>query len=200
MSFDKKSLNTDSNEGSVTEGTYLTSILSVVNGFCKVNLEVKLTKSFYSKDSLLPINAKVNNDYCMQQKSLNTDISKSDEYIENISQSNNSSNDEFQIYSRPSYSASVLNNDKKLNLVSRVKEQSTSNNVITEPSGLESLHTNQNPFKDYNISQDNNEDLEIGFKQRVNINIYIIIIVDMIIIILLLFNYCYYRNIEINGC
>lgn len=49
-----------SDEESLSESDYLTSVLSIVNGYCKVNLVIPQTSTFYTKESLLPINAKVN--------------------------------------------------------------------------------------------------------------------------------------------
>jgi len=168
MSFDKKSLSVDSDEDSMPDDSYLTSVLSIVNGFCKVNLEVQQKNTFYSEDSLLPINAKINNNiHCMQQKSMNTNILINDKRVENIWESNSlNSNDEFEIYSKPSYSASILNKDKKPNLIPKPKRKTTFNMFDTELSRLDSLHTIQNVFKDYNIGQDDNEALEIGLQKQ----------------------------------
>lgn len=52
-----QSNSTDEDE-SLIESDYLNSVLSVVNGYCKINLEVPQTSQFYSNTNLLPINAK----------------------------------------------------------------------------------------------------------------------------------------------
>ncbi|XP_050438888.1 uncharacterized protein LOC126844621 [Adelges cooleyi] len=45
-------------EDVMPENDYLMSVLNMLNGYCIVNLEVPQTSSFYTHDSLLPINSK----------------------------------------------------------------------------------------------------------------------------------------------
>lgn len=118
------------NEESAFDSDYLTTILNLLNGYCKVNLIVPQTNLFYTSDSLLPINAKVNdnilNNKVDKNKIGNTpdslthilknalDLKNDDRFEENEFQSSDSTSiDEFKIYSKPSYSDNSNNFEKK---------------------------------------------------------------------------------------
>lgn len=125
MAFQKNMLVVDdsSDDEPISENDYLTSVLGIVNGYCKLNIEVPQINLFYTSDNLLPINAKINNSMVNEMNeniAINTSdyiantfknvVSlKANESLENMedvqsSVSNNDSIDEFQIYSKPSYS------------------------------------------------------------------------------------------------
>lgn len=125
MSFGKSLFD----EESVSDSDYLTTVLNLLNGYCKVNLVVPQTNLFHTSDSLLPINAKVNentlNNKVNKNKIGNTTDSlthilknsldlKNERFEENEFQSSdNTSVDEFKIYSKPSYSDNSNNFGKK---------------------------------------------------------------------------------------
>ncbi|XP_003241683.1 nuclear transcription factor Y subunit alpha [Acyrthosiphon pisum] len=122
MSYKNQKLNSRimSDDESLYESDYLTSVLSMVNGYCKINLVVPQTSLFYSGDSLLPINAKVNdttlNNNSHKNQVINTPESltnvfknidlKVDENIDDktFHSPNKTYVDELQVYSKPSYS------------------------------------------------------------------------------------------------
>lgn len=96
---------------------FLPSVLSMINGYCKVNLEVPQTSAFYSSLSLLPINAKVNStilNNTIQKSKINNspDIiadmlknvnSIADDTIDEKSVSDKISFNKLQEHSKPSY-------------------------------------------------------------------------------------------------
>lgn len=109
-----------SDDESLSDSDYMTSVLSMVNGYCKINLVVPQTSLFCSEDSLLPINAKVNdttlNNNSKKNQVINTPDSltnilknidlKADENTDDktFHSPNKTYVDEFQVYSKPSYS------------------------------------------------------------------------------------------------
>lgn len=173
MSYKNKKLNNKImlDDESLADSDYFTSVLSMVNGYCKMNLVVPQTSLFYSSESLLPINAKVNdiilnNNRCKSQvvntpNSLanmlkNIDI-KADDNINDkkLNSPNKTYVDEFQVYSKPSYS----NNSNYLGKIEENKNESpkckkkknkcnkgsSSDNQILVPS----IHTDQNCSSGY---------------------------------------------------
>ncbi|XP_025200552.1 uncharacterized protein LOC112598341 isoform X2 [Melanaphis sacchari] len=133
MSYINKKLNSKImlDDESVSDSDYLTSVLSIVNGYCKINLVVPQTSLFYANDSLLPINAKVNNT-TLNNTSHNSPVINapdklgnmlknidlnSDENIDDkkFNSPNKPRADEFQIYSKPSYSndSNILEKENK---------------------------------------------------------------------------------------
>ncbi|XP_015373210.1 PREDICTED: uncharacterized protein LOC107168345 isoform X1 [Diuraphis noxia] len=173
MSQKNKNLNSNimSDDESLSDNEYLTSVLSMVNGYCKINLVVPQTTLFYSSDSLLPINAKVNdiklNNNVHQNRVINTPDSltnilkninlKANENIDDkkFDSLNKTYVDEFQVYSKQSYSdnsnllekteenKSEPKGKKKKNKFSKV---SLSDNQTLVPS---STHTDQNCSNEY---------------------------------------------------
>jgi len=165
--MDKKSLNKDQDEDSTSENVYLTSILSILNGYCKINLEVQQVNLFYSKDSLLPINANVHSSIynygrvqSVQKLKINTDTLKNEENIETayLPNSLNKPNLKFQACSKPFNSNSIFHRDKSTIVVPKGTKRkniyvpSTSNNQLVIPS----LCTDQ----------DDNEKLEIDLRNQ----------------------------------
>lgn len=109
-----------SDDESVSDSDYLTSVLNMVNGYCKMNLVVPQTNLFYSSNSLLPINAKVNST-TLNNKNLNSQVINSPNSLSNMLKNidlksdknmddkrfqspNKPYADEIQVYSKPSYS------------------------------------------------------------------------------------------------
>lgn len=183
MSF-RKSL---FDEESVSDSDYLTTVLNLLNGYCKVNLVVPQTNLFYTSDSLLPINAKVNdntlNNKVNTNKMNNTpdslthilknalDLKNDERFEENEFQSsNNTSVDEFKIYSKPSYSDNSNNFGKKeenrRSISPKGRKKKNKYNKIDVLSTLENqtqsssnIHKDQNMSSDY-FNQYENERLE----------------------------------------
>lgn len=106
---------------------YLPSILNMINGYCKVNLVVPQTSTFCSSQSLLPINAKADSTLLnnkVQKSKLNNSPDIITGMLKNINFNTNdnvndkrlfdkTSVDEFQEYSKPSYSENTNNLNKK---------------------------------------------------------------------------------------
>lgn len=167
MSHQKNAYNDkSSDEDSISESEYLASIMSLLNGHCKINFVVPQISSFCTSDSLLPINAKVNNstlnnkDYneihnaptpdSITNMLKNVIHLKSDENNEDLDDKqlhsfDNKPDDEFQVYSKPSYSDNSnmgKNEDKKICMSPRTKKKknkiinmaSTSENQTIIPS------------------------------------------------------------------
>lgn len=183
MSF-RKSL---FDEESALDSDYLTTVLSLLNGYCKVNLVVPQTNLFYTSDSLLPINAKVNDNILhnkVNKNKINTtpdslshllknvDLKSDDNFEENKFQSsNNTSIDELKTYSKPSYSDNSNNFGKKeenrRSISPKGKKKKNKYNKIDDVlSTLENQtlsssnkHIDQNTSSDY-FNQYNNERLE----------------------------------------
>ncbi|CAH1732997.1 unnamed protein product [Aphis gossypii] len=122
MSYKNRKLNNRamSDDESVSDSDYLTSVLNMVNGYCKMNLVVPQTNLFYSSNSLLPINAKVNST-TLNNKNLNSQVINSPNSLSNMLKNidlksdknmddkrfqspNKPYADEIQVYSKPSYS------------------------------------------------------------------------------------------------
>lgn len=201
--MNNRSLNNDSDEDGTNENAFLTSILSILNGYCKINLEVQQVNLFYSNDSLLPINAKVNsNTYnnihkvqSVQKLRSNTNILKNEENIESACQSNSlnkPSNAEFQMYSKPFNYHSILNTDKNTNVVPKGTKKNN-NNIFIRPSTLDnqldnlSLRTDQNVSNDINISQCDDENVEFGLQSQQDKVKYYYLYVEYQFLIIVLF-------------
>ncbi|XP_027844119.2 uncharacterized protein DDB_G0292186-like isoform X2 [Aphis gossypii] len=122
MSYKNRKLNNRamSDDESVSDSDYLTSVLNMVNGYYKMNLVVPQTNLFYSSNSLLPINAKVNST-TLNNKNLNSQVINSPNSLSNMLKNidlksdknmddkrfqspNKPYADEIQVYSKPSYS------------------------------------------------------------------------------------------------
>jgi len=159
-----------SDDKSLSGNKYLTSVSSMVNGYCKINLVVPQTTLFYSSDSLLPINAKLNdltlNNNTHQNRVINTPKSltnvlknidlKANENIDDkkFDSPNKTYVDEFQVYSKQSYSdnsnllekteknSSEPNGKKKKN---KFRKVSLTDNQTLVPSS----HTDQNCSNEY---------------------------------------------------
>ncbi|XP_025200551.1 uncharacterized protein LOC112598341 isoform X1 [Melanaphis sacchari] len=171
MSYINKKLNSKImlDDESVSDSDYLTSVLSIVNGYCKINLVVPQTSLFYANDSLLPINAKVNNT-TLNNTSHNSPVINapdklgnmlknidlnSDENIDDkkFNSPNKPRADEFQIYSKPSYSndSNILEKENKNESPKGKKKKnkfykgSMSNNQTI----VSSMYTDQNCSKEY---------------------------------------------------
>lgn len=172
MSQKNKNFNSKimSDDESLYDYDYLTSVLSMVNGYCKINLVVPQTTLFYSSDSLLPINAKVNditlNNNIHQNQVINTP-NKLINILKNVNLKENENIDdkkfdspnkthvnEFQVYPKQSYSdnsnllektednRSEPNGKKKKNKFSKV---SLTDNQTLVPS----TNTDQNCSNEY---------------------------------------------------
>lgn len=184
MSF-RKSL---FDEESVSDNDYLTTVLKLLNGYCKVNLVVPQTNLFYTSDSLLPINAKVNDNTLNNKvdKSINSnspdnlshilknvvDLKKDENFEENEFQSSdNRSVDEFRIYSKPSYSDNsnyfVKKEENRRSISPKGKKKKNKYNKIDDVlSTLENqtqsssnIHIDQSTSSNY-FNQYDNERLE----------------------------------------
>ncbi|XP_015373211.1 PREDICTED: uncharacterized protein LOC107168345 isoform X2 [Diuraphis noxia] len=150
MSQKNKNLNSNimSDDESLSDNEYLTSVLSMVNGYCKINLVVPQTTLFYSSDSLLPINAKVNdiklNNNVHQNRVINTPDSltnilkninlKANENIDDkkFDSLNKTYVDEFQVYSKQSYSDNSNLLEKTEENKSEPKDQNCSNEYFNQ--------------------------------------------------------------------
>jgi hypothetical protein len=162
MTHRKKSLNNKiMQEEELSESDdYLISVLGVINGYCKVNLVVPQTSTFYSSQSLLPINANVNdiifNNKIQKSKINNSpDIIadmlknvnfKTDNTIDDKSLSDKTSINDFQIYSKPSYSNNINNLGKKENTKRSIspksrKKKNKYSKVDTASSSTSDIHT-----------------------------------------------------------
>lgn len=190
----KRSLNNrSSDDDTMFESDYLTSVLKMVNGYCKLNLEVPQISSFYSSDSLLPINAKanctlLNNETHNNITPDNVDMFKNvmhlktNEHVDNLDEkqlhsSNKISIDEYKIYSKPSYSENSNYVDKKEHMgrsvspkTRRKKKYIRSSNVSstsynqTLPISTQ-IHTDQNVYPDYR-NQYRSERLDDGIQSK----------------------------------
>jgi len=167
-------LNNDSDED-ISEVDHLPSILSFVNGYCKVNLEVPQVNLFYSENCLLPINAKVNSNILnnniqnMQTKKIN------DEDIDSIWKCvplNKNITEEYQRYSKPSYAESILNR----NLFSKDKKKL--NNMADNDSLFDNEEDTASLYSDQNVPREHNKELDsyaVGLQVRVKYySVYII--------------------------
>jgi len=143
-----------SDDESVSENDYLMSVLNIVNGYCKINLVVPQINLFYSRDSLLPINAKKDNltlnNLIHKSPPSNTPDSiadmlknvvdlKSDKNTENSNEnqlqlSKKNTIDEFKVYSKVSYDDSSdpteLKEEKKIIVSPRGKKKKNKYNKI----------------------------------------------------------------------
>lgn len=140
-----------SDDESVSDSDYLTSVLSMVNGYCKMNLVVPQTNLFYSSNSLLPINAKVNST-TLNNKNLNSQVINSPDTLSNMLKNidlksdknmddkrfqspNKPYVDEIQVYSKPSYSdnSNLLGNtEENKNETSEGTDQNCSNEYFNQ--------------------------------------------------------------------
>lgn len=128
MSIRKKSSNKKVlDEECTSDSDYITTVLSYLNGYCKVNLVVPQTSLFCTSDSLLPINAKVNDIKLNNKINTNQIGNTSDnlaDMLKNVVNLKNDENvndkelqatdkglvDEFKTYSKPSYHISDYTN------------------------------------------------------------------------------------------
>uniref|UniRef100_A0A2S2PNX8 Uncharacterized protein n=1 Tax=Schizaphis graminum TaxID=13262 RepID=A0A2S2PNX8_SCHGA len=171
-----------SDDESGSDSDYLTSVLSIVNGYCKMNLVVPQTNLFYSSDSLLPINAKVNNTTLNNSHNSlvinspdnltnilkNIDL-KADENIDDkkFHSPNKPYVDEFQVYSKPSYS----DNSNRLENTEEIKNESpkdkkkknkyNKSSISDNQTLVSSTHTDQNSSNEY-FNQFGSEALDDG--------------------------------------
>ncbi|CAH1732998.1 unnamed protein product [Aphis gossypii] len=166
MSYKNRKLNNRamSDDESVSDSDYLTSVLNMVNGYCKMNLVVPQTNLFYSSNSLLPINAKVNST-TLNNKNLNSQVINSPNSLSNMLKNidlksdknmddkrfqspNKPYADEIQVYSKPSYSDNS-------NLLGKTEENKNGSSEVSSP------HTDQNCSNEY-FNQFENEVLADG--------------------------------------
>lgn len=175
-----------SDDESVSETEYLTSILKIVNGYCKINLEVPQISSFHSGDSLLPINAKVNSTVFNKFHGNNTpdDIAdmfknvmdlKTNENMDKLDENqlyslNTTSVNESKIYSKPSYSENSNYIDKKEYTVRSVSPKTRRKKKYNRFSNIGNMastqiHTDQNISLDY-PNQCKDERLEDGTQSK----------------------------------
>lgn len=188
MSFRQKSSATKmSDDEAVSERDYLTSVLNVVNGYCKINFVIPQINSFNKNNSLLPINAKVdvtvlNNTIHKSQLNMTPDTLvnmlknsvdlKDDDSFENLDDkqfqlSNNSSADDFQIYCDNS-DIIEKKEDKKRTVSPRGKKKKNKYNKVDplDNSPLvpsTNLSINSNTSKDYMQLFDNERVSDGGF-------------------------------------
>lgn len=193
LSYNNKLLD----EESVSDHDYLTSVLRVLNGYCKVNLVVPQTNSFYTSDSLLPINAKVR-DITLHNKVSNNQMNNTSDSFSHIlknvadlkidensddkelQSSDKTSNDEFKMYSKPFYSDNSNESEKKHNMSLKGKRKknkmrsdamlSTSENQASSSSNM---HVDQNSTDYFNEYE--KEALENNLQSNQEQVIYIII-------------------------
>lgn len=171
-------------EESISENDYLKSVMKVVNGYCKINLVVPQINLFHKSDSMLPINATVNdtalnNTFNKNQISNKPDAivnmlknvinSKDNEDIDSSDSNNlyssNSSASEFQMYSKPSYSENSDLTDKKKSVSPKVKKKKNKyNKMDTTLFTLDS----PNSVSSTNMNTDENEILDVGLHEQVN--------------------------------
>jgi len=168
MSYKNRNLNskTMSDDGSVSDSDYLTSVLNMVNGYCKMNLVVPQTNLFYSSNSLLPINAKVNSS-TLDDKNLNSQVINSPDSMSNIFKNidlkadknmddkrfqspNKPYIDEIQVYSKPSYSDNILGKtEENKNESSEGKNKYIKSSTSDHQTLVPSTHTDQNCSNEY---------------------------------------------------
>lgn len=192
----RRSLNNrrSSDDETMSESEYLTSVLKMVNGYCKLNLEVPQTNSFCSNDSLLPINAVANStllDNKIHNNIMPDNVAdmfknvmnlKTDKHVDNLDgkqlhSSNKASIDEYKIYSKPSYSENSNYTDKKEYIgrsvspkTRRKKKYIRSGNMSstsynqTLPTSIQ-IHSDQNISPDY-INKYRSERLEDGIQSK----------------------------------
>lgn len=176
-----------SDDESVSDNDYLTSVLSIVNGYCKMNLVVPQTSLFYSSDSLLPINAKVNNTI-LNNKSHNSLVINSPDNLTNILKNidlkadenidekrfhspNKPYVDEFQVYSKPSYSDNsnrLENTEENKNESPKGKKKKNKyykNSMSDNQTLVSSTHTDQNSSNEY-FNQFESEALDDGHMKQ----------------------------------
>ncbi|XP_026818539.1 putative uncharacterized protein DDB_G0282133 isoform X1 [Rhopalosiphum maidis] len=189
MSYINKKLNSKimSDDESVSDSDYLTSVLSIVNGYCKMNLVVPQTSLFYSSDSLLPINAKVNNT-TLNNRSHNSLVINSPDSLTNILKNidlkadkniddkrfhspNKPYVDEFQVYSKPSYSDNsnrLENTEENKNESPKGKKKKNKYNKSSMSDNqtlVSSTHTDQNSSNEY-FNQFESEALDDGHMKQ----------------------------------
>jgi len=183
MSYKDKKLNSKimSDDESLSDSDYLTSVLSMVNGYCKINLVVPQTSLFYSSDSLLPINAKVN-DTTLNNNSFQNQVINTPDCLTNIFKNinlkanenvddkkfyspNKTSADDFQIYSKPSYSdnSNLLGKTEENKSEPKGKKKKKYNKVslLDNQTLVPSTHTDQNCSIEH-FNQFENEVLDDG--------------------------------------
>lgn len=170
MSYKNRKLNTKamSDDESVSDNDYLTSVLSMVNGYCKMNLVVSETNLFYSSNSLLPINAKVNSTI-LNNKNLNSQVINSPNSLSNMLKNidlksdknmddkrfqspNKPYVDEIQVYSKPSYSdnSNLLGKtEENKNESSEDKNKYIKSSTSDNQTLVSSTHTDQNYSNEY---------------------------------------------------
>lgn len=85
MACKRKSIIHDPNESDeeIFDSDFTTTVLTMLNGYCKVNLVVPQTSTFYTKDSLLPINAEVD-DGKLNNDTLNNSINNTPSCVTNM--------------------------------------------------------------------------------------------------------------------
>lgn len=182
MSYKNRKLNNRamSDDESVSDSDYLTSVLNMVNGYCKMNLVVPQTNLFYSSNSLLPINAKVNST-TLNNKNLNSQVINSPNSLSNMLKNidlksdknmddkrfqspNKPYADEIQVYSKPSYSdnSNLLGKtEENKNGSSEGKNKYIKSSTSDNQTLVSSPHTDQNCSNEY-FNQFENEVLADG--------------------------------------
>lgn len=159
-----------SDDESLSDSDYLTSVLSLVNGYCKINLVVPQTTLFYSSDSLLPINAKVTDTTLNNNSHKNLVINKPDMLTNilkdidlNVDENTDDKKfqspnityvDEFQVYSKPSYSDNsnlLVKTEENKNEPKGKKKKNKYNRVSLSDNQtiVPSTHTDQNCSNEY---------------------------------------------------
>lgn len=182
----------------VSERDYQTSALDILNGYCKINLEVPQIKLFYSSDHLLPINAKVNHSAinaihenknsstldCLADTFKNVVNLKSNENLENLDakkcqSSSKVAANEFQVYLKPSYSGdnncepvTEKKDDKKRSVSPKSKKKKTKYNKINSDQDIlsnQASGSSTNLYLEENNSTNyNNEYKHTDFRERLD--------------------------------
>ncbi|VVC35516.1 Hypothetical protein CINCED_3A013427 [Cinara cedri] len=152
-----------SDEESIPEHDLL---LSVFNGYCKINLEVSQTSLFYTKDSLLPINAQAT-DICEFE---NNTVDNIADIFNNITISENaeeSDDDQLlnpsKIISADEFHCNSLeeNDDNKCSLSPKSKQNKNESNKYTTVDNQSLTHTDLNVSASINFNdQYENDKLE----------------------------------------
>lgn len=181
-------------EDSTSESDYLKSVLKVVNGYCKINLVVPQINLFHKSDSMLPINATVNDTALNNTFNKNQQSNKPDAIVNmlknvitnkanenkdgsgssNLYSSNKTSASEFQMYSKPSYSESCdlseNNEDKRKTLSPKSKKKKNKfNKMDATLFTLESPNSvsSANINTDQKVSEYENEKLDVELHEQV---------------------------------
>lgn len=167
----------------------LTSVLKVVNGYCKINLVVPQTSQFYKSDSLLPINAKpttLNNTVNKSlindtfddivdtfKKEVNLKANESMEYLDEKKSHFShkmSADGEFQVYSEH---CGLVDGKEIIKKGDKKKKKNRYNKINTTSSSFDE-NTFTNTGTDQNIPKDieNEQFVDDGSQEQVHISLF----------------------------